>query len=115
MTEVSSFSNLSSDVKPIATRSRRCSEDDRAFIDENIKKLIDEDIIRPSSSPWRVQVVIVNDQLKCHKKRMSVDYSQTINVYTELDAFSVPQIDDMVNKLAVYNFFSTFDLHSACH
>ena len=35
-TEVSLFSNLSSDVKPIATRSRRYGENDRAFIDNNI-------------------------------------------------------------------------------
>ena len=113
--EVSLFSNLSSDVKTIATRSRRYGEDDQAFIDENIKKLMDEDIIRPSSSPWRAQVVIVNDQFNRHKKRMSVDYSQTINVYTELDAFPLPRIDDMVNKLAAYNFFSTFNLRSAYH
>ena len=76
-TEVSLFSNLSSDVKPIATRSRRYGENDRAFIDENIKKLMDEDIIRPSSSPWRAQVVIVNDQFNRHKKRMCVDYLQS--------------------------------------
>ena len=76
---------------------------------------MDEDIIRPSSSPWRAQVVIVNDQFNRHKKRMCVDYSQTINVYTELDAFPLPRIDDMVNKLATYNFFSTFDLRSAYH
>ena len=114
-TEVSLFSNLSSDVKPIATRSRRYGEDDRAFIDENIKKLMDEALIRPSSSPWRAQVVILNDQFNRHKKRTCVDYSQTINLYTELDAFPLPRIDDMVNKLAAYNFFSTFDLRSAYH
>ena len=46
---------------------------------------------------------------------MCVDYLQTINVYTEVDAFLLPRIDDMVNQLAAYNFFSTFDLRSAYH
>ena len=46
---------------------------------------------------------------------MCVDYSQTINIYTELDAYPLPRIDDMVNELAQYNIFSTFDLRSAYH
>ena len=46
---------------------------------------------------------------------MCVDYSQTINIYTELDAYSLPRIDDMVNELARYNIFSTFDLRGAYH
>ena len=46
---------------------------------------------------------------------MCVDYSQTINIYPELDAYALPRIDDMVNELAQYNIFSTFDLHSAYH
>jgi len=44
-----------------------------------------------------------------------VDYSQTINIYTELNAYPLPRIDDMVNELAKYSVFSTFDLRSAYH
>ena len=44
-----------------------------------------------------------------------MDYSQTINFYTELDAYPLPRIDDMVNELAKYTVFSTFDLRSAYH
>ena len=71
--EVSLFSNLSDCVRPIATRSRRCNLHDKAFIQENIDKLLEEDIIRPSNSPWRAQVVIVKDEFNRHKKRMCVD------------------------------------------
>lgn len=38
-----------------------------------------------------------------------------MNVYTELDAYPLPRIDDMVNSLASYKVFSTFDLKSAYH
>ena len=113
--EVSLFSNLSDGVRPIATRSRRYNLHDKAFIQENIDKLLEEDIIRPSNSPWRAQVVIVKDEFNRHKKRMCVDYYQTINIYTELDAYPLPRIDDMVNELAKYTVFSTFDLRSAYH
>ena len=43
--EVSLFSNLSDCVRPIATRSRRYNLDDKALIQENIDKLLEEDII----------------------------------------------------------------------
>jgi len=113
--EVHLFTNLSPDVKPIATKSRRFSEGDRGFIEESIEKLLADGVIRPSSSPWRAQVLVVKDETDRHKKRLCVDYSQTINIYTELDAYPLPRIDDMVNELAKYSVFSTFDLRSACH
>ena len=46
---------------------------------------------------------------------MYVDFSQTINIYAELDAYPLPRIDDMVNECAQYNIFLTFDLSSAYH
>ena len=46
---------------------------------------------------------------------MCVDYSQTINIYTELDTCPLPRIDDMINNLSKYSVFSTFDLRSAYH
>ena len=38
-----------------------------------------------------------------------------LNQYTELDGYPLPQIDDMVNTLAKYKLFSTFDLKTAYH
>ena len=46
---------------------------------------------------------------------MCVAYSQTIKIYTELDAYPLPRIDDMINELAMYSVFSTFDLRRAYH
>ena len=57
--------------------------------------------------------MIARDELQRHKKRMCIDYSQTINLFTELDAYPLPRIDDVVNKLSQYKVFSTFDLKSA--
>ena len=60
-------------------------------------------------------MVVVKDPTNRHKKRLCVDYSQTINLFTELDAYLLPRIDTMVNKLSKYKVFSTFDLKSAYH
>ena len=112
--EPSLFANLRPDCKPIASKSRRFSKEDQDFIQQEVNQLLSEGIIEPSNSPWRAQVV-VKDPLNRHKKRLCIDYSQTVNQYTELDAYPLPRIDDMINNLAGYKFFSTFDLKSAYH
>ena len=50
-----------------------------------------------------------------HQKRLYIDYSQTINHVTILDAYPLPRIDDTVNFIAQYRLFSTIDLCSAYH
>ena len=36
-------------------------------------------------------------------------------MFTDLDAYPLPRIDDMINKLSPYKVFSTYDLKSAYH
>ena len=66
------FKNLEPGVKPIATKSRRFNAEDQQFIRSEIKKLLDDYIIEPSTSPWRAQILIADDGR--HKKRMVIDY-----------------------------------------
>ena len=106
------FANLTPDCKPVATKSRRYSTGDRAFIRTEVQHLLKEGIIEASNSPWRAQVVVVKTG---EKNRMVIDYSQTINWYTQLDAYPLPRISDMVNQIAQYWVFSTVDLKSAYH
>ena len=60
-------------------------------------------------------MVVAKDPFNRHKKRLCIDYSQTINQYADLDACLLPRTDDMVNDLAGYEVYSTFDLNSAYH
>ena len=46
---------------------------------------------------------------------MVVDYSQTINRFTQLNAYPLPKIENLVNTIAKYKVFSTVDLRSAYH
>ena len=113
--DASLFTNILPTCRPIATRSRHFSVNDKAFIQSEIVKFLQTGVIEPSSSPWRAQVVVVKNPSQPDKKRLCVDYSQTINQYTELDAQPLPRIDDMINNLAHYKVFSTFDLRNAYH
>ena len=87
--------------------------EDKGFIATEINELLEEGIIEPSDSPWRAQVVVTRSER--HRKRLVIDYSETINRFTQLDAYPMPRIDDTVNQIAQYTVFSTIDLKSAYH
>ena len=74
---------------------------------EEIHKLLAEGIIEPSVSPWRAQVVVTKNET--YKRRMVIDYSQTVNRFTLLDAYPLPRIDD---EIAQHKYFSKLDLTS---
>ncbi len=70
-------------------------------------------MVKPCKSPWRAQVAVIKDENQ--KKRLAIDYSETINRFTLLDWYRLPRIDDTVNKIAQYRVFRTIDLRSAYH
>ena len=93
------FEHLASDCKPIIMKSRKHSLANEKFIAETIKNDLKEGIIEPSSSSWRAQVLVVTGDN--HKKRMCIDYSETINKYTLLDGYPLPNMQNLVNKVAL--------------
>ena len=95
------FANLTADCHPIVTKWRRYSHDDRKFIDAVAKRLLKEGM-EPSNSPWRAQVVVSRNEN--NKKRLVIDYSQTLNCFTMLDAYPLPRIDETVNSIAQQSF-----------
>ena len=82
------------------------------FINKEIDRLYSEGIIKPSMSPWRAQIVVVKIANN-NKRRICVDYSQTVNLFTEINAYPLPRIQTLITDLVKYHVFSTFDLHSA--
>ena len=46
------FMNLSKDIKPVTTKSRRHTQNDQKFLSEETARLLREGIIEPSVSPW---------------------------------------------------------------
>ena len=107
------FSNLLDTIRPIACPSRKFSGPESSFIKKTIDELISDNIVRTSNSPWRAQVLVVGLNKPHTKPRMVVDYSRTINKFTELDAYPLPAIDTLVNKIAKHKVYSTYDLKSA--
>ena len=105
------FKFLSPSCRPIAIPSRRRNPEDKTFIGKEIQDLLDAGVIEEACTPWRAQVLVARDGR--HKPRVVIDYSHTINRFTQLDAYPLPRIEDQVAELSKCKFFSTLDLKSA--
>ena len=102
--QVRLFEHMTPDCKPIAAKSRKYSNADRKFIDDQVTQLLKDGIIETSKSPQRAQLVIAKSEN--HKKRKCVDYSQTVNKFTHLDAYPLPNMQSVVNDVAQYKWYS---------
>ena len=104
------FSHMLPTCKPVAVKMRKFSAADQELIRIETKRSLQEGRIEKSNSPWRAQPFIVdhgND-----KTRMCIDFSQTVNLYTMLDAYPLPTIESIVNEVAKWKYISTLNLKS---
>jgi transposase InsO family protein len=97
--------------KPIATSSRR-SHSHETFIKAELQRMLKDGIIQESRSAWRAQCFVTNTS---KKPRLVIDYSNTINIHTPVDAYPSSRVDDILNKISTNTVFSTIDLRSAYH
>ena len=106
------FEFLSPDCKPVASPSRVYCKEDQTFIKTEVKRLLKEDIIETSRSPWRAQVLVAR---RGEKQRLVIDYSSTINRFTLLDAYPLPCIDSLVNQIANDPIYSSIEFRAPYH
>ena len=91
---------------------RRYSPEQERFICEETQKLLNGDVIEPSTSPWSAQVVLASK--KDGTYRFCLDFRK-LNLVTVKEHFPIPKIEDMIDALAGAKYFSTLDLISAYH
>ena len=68
-------------------------------------------ILEESMFPWRAQAFVV----KGHKRRLVIDHSGTVNLFTDRSAYPFPDLEQLLNQAASYRYFSKIDLKSAYH
>ncbi|CAM4846078.1 unnamed protein product [Rotaria magnacalcarata] len=93
--------------QPIQSFPYRRSAKETEIINEQVKEMLKNRIIRPSSSPWASPVVTVKK--KEGSPRFCVDYRR-LNSITERDVYPLPRIDDIIDRLAGSQYFTTLDL-----
>lgn len=102
---------------PIHTKTYRFPQIHEQEVKTQVQKLLDQNIIRPSSSPWTSPIWIVPKKIDASGKkkwRMVIDYRK-LNEITIGDSYPLPNITDILDKLGHSIYFSTLDLASGFH
>lgn len=94
---------------PLADHPRRTSFHNRQIIADEVQRLLHDNIISPSNSPWASPVVIVKKS--DGSPRFCVDYRR-LNSITRKDVYPIPRIDDLLDRLHGSCIFSKLDLRS---
>ena len=97
------------DARSIKQGLRRQPIAKRKEEEESIFKMLQDDIIEPSDSPWSSPVVLAAK--KDGSYRFCVDYRQ-LNEVTIKDSYPLPNIQDCLDALSGAQFFCTLDLAS---
>ena len=93
--------------RPIRQPFRRQNPIIREIEQKQVKEMLRDGVIRPSSSPWASPVVMVKK--KDGSMRFCVDFRQ-MNDATIKDAHPLPRIDDTLESLYGAQYFTTLDL-----
>lgn len=104
------------DDTPVYTRNYRLPQSQQEEIKTQVNKLIEEDLVEPSVSPYNSALLLVpkksdNDEKKW---RLVVDYRQ-LNKKLVNDKFPLPQLDDVLDRIGRAKYFSTLDMTSSFH
>jgi deoxyuridine 5'-triphosphate nucleotidohydrolase len=95
------------EAPPIVCRPYRYSPKDNKFIQAEVQRMLQQQIIRPSNGPWAFPIVLVTK--KDGSIRFCVDYRR-LNAITKRDAFPLPRIDEIFDALNGATWFSCVDL-----
>lgn len=102
------------DEIPVHTKSYRYPYIHRQEVREQIQKMLDQNIIRPSESAWSSPIWIVPKKADASGKmkwRLVVDFRK-VNEKTIDDKYPIPNITDVLDKLGRCQYFTTLDLAS---
>ena len=99
------------DEKPVKIPPRRVPLAQRKEVETEIQKMVDNEIIQPSHSPWSKAMVVVK---KPTGIIICLDYWK-LNEVTVKDSYPLPRIDDSLDALRGNVWFSTVDLSSGCY
>jgi hypothetical protein len=93
-------------------RAYRIPHHQKEILENIILKLIKDNLIRPSSSPYSSPAILVRK--KDLTGRLFVDYRK-LNAYTVKNKYAIPIIEDLLDEVKGAIVFSKIDLQSGYH
>ena len=99
--------------QPVAQRPRRQAKVHTDEIQQQVKKLHDAGVIRPSESEWASNVVMARK--KDGTWRMCIDYRELNTKTKNKGTYMLPRIDDTLDSLSRAKFFCSLDVIQGYH
>ena len=100
--------------RALTLRNYRIPEHHQKEVETQIHKMLEDNIIRPSQSPWNFPILIVPKKIDASGKRkwrICVDFRR-LNEITVGDSFPIPNIQEILDKLGKARYFSALDCAS---
>ena len=94
-------------TRPVRLSPYRLPHAYRDLVHKEVQEMLDAGIIEPSSSEWVSPIVLVNK--KDGTLRLCIDYRR-LNAESQMDAYPMPRIDDLIDRLGKAKFITTLDL-----
>lgn len=106
------------DDEPVYSRMYPFPVGSTDFVNEEVKELLKNQIIRPSRSPYNNPIWVVGkkglDDTGASKKRLVIDFRK-LNAKTVADRYPMPSISMILSNLGKAKYFTTLDLKSGYH
>ena len=95
------------DVSPIQQKPYRVPYAQRDLVKQELDRMLQANVIRPSTSPWASPIVLVTK--KDGSVRFCVDYRK-LNQVAKFDAYPMPRIEEMIDTIGLAGVITTLDL-----
>ena len=95
------------EASPIRSPPYRIPQSLLKTVNDELRQMLELGIVRPSKSPWASPVVVVPKP--DGTIRFCIDYRKLNNI-TKMDAYPIPRMDQMLEKVAQARYISTLDI-----
>lgn len=104
------------DNEPVYIKNYRTPYMQKEEIRNQVHKLLENDLIEPSTSNYNSPIILVPKKSSDNTKkwRMCIDYRK-VNKKLVADKYPLPRIDDVLDGLGRAVFFSVIDLYNGFH
>src|SRR6266498_489736 len=97
------------DEWPVFKDNRPLDQKDQIWIKQELKDLLEKGIIRESTSPYSVSIVVVDK--KTDDRRMCIDY-RDLNARTKKNSYPIPRQTEIFTSFQRAQWFTSLDLAS---
>jgi len=101
---------ITGDALPVKRKPHRIPEAWYKEVNTQIQEMLDNEIIRPSASPWNAPIIQVKK--KDNSVRFVCDF-RGLNDATKKESYPLPHVRDVIDKMNGARYWSTLDAASA--